>query len=107
MRAVAICKYRRKTKRPLAAASCLIAGNGSALASFEARIALANHEHLAAATHDFAVTVALLGGFKRGQDFHVDLPTRSGRGEARNCNALYAQGKALQTDRTKISVVDS
>jgi hypothetical protein len=66
----------RKTKRPLAAASCLIARNGSALTSLEARIALADHEHLAAATHDFAVTVALLGGFKRGQDFHVDLPTK-------------------------------
>jgi hypothetical protein len=43
---------------------------GSALTSLEARVALADHEYFAAATHDFAVAVALFGGLQRRQDFH-------------------------------------
>jgi hypothetical protein len=42
----------------------------SALTCLEARIALADNEHFAAAAHDLAIAVALLGGLERGQDFH-------------------------------------
>ena len=42
----------------------------SALACFKARVALADDEHFAAAAHDLAVAVALLGGFERGKNFH-------------------------------------
>jgi hypothetical protein len=42
----------------------------SALAGLEARVALADHENLAAATDDLAVAMALLGGFERRQYFH-------------------------------------
>jgi hypothetical protein len=34
------------------------------LACFEAGVALANHEHLAAPAHDFAIAVPLLGGLQ-------------------------------------------
>jgi hypothetical protein len=44
--------------------SFVIAAGKSALASLEARVALADHEYLAAATHDFAITVARLGRFQ-------------------------------------------
>jgi hypothetical protein len=37
----------------------------SALAGLEARIALADHENLAAAADDLAIAMALLGGFER------------------------------------------
>ena len=46
----------------------------SALARLEARIALADHEYLAAAAHDLAVAVALLGRFQRGKNFHGSSP---------------------------------
>jgi hypothetical protein len=42
----------------------------SALAGLEARVALADHENLAAAADDFAIAMALLGGFERGKYFH-------------------------------------
>jgi hypothetical protein len=44
---------------------------GLALARLETRVALADHEDLAAATHDLAIAVAGFGGFERRQDFHV------------------------------------
>jgi len=51
------------------------AGNrGSALTRLEARVALADHEHLAAATHDFAIAMTLLGGFEGRKDFHGGFP---------------------------------
>jgi len=46
----------------------------SALARFETRIALADHEDLAAAAHDLAIAVTGFGGFERGQDFHGSKP---------------------------------
>jgi hypothetical protein len=54
----------------------------SALARLEARIALADHENLAAAAHDLAVAVPLLRGFEGRKDFHwmpldVDRKTKS------------------------------
>ena len=42
----------------------------SALAGFEARVGLADHKDLAATSNDFAITVAGLGGFERGKNFH-------------------------------------
>jgi hypothetical protein len=46
------------------------AADRSALARLETRIALADHEYLAAATYDFAVTMALLCGLEGRQHFH-------------------------------------
>jgi hypothetical protein len=40
------------------------------LTRFETRIALADHEHFAAAANDFAIAMTLLGRFERRQDFH-------------------------------------
>jgi len=60
----------RKRKRPHTAALRQNEAGESALTRFETRIALADHEHLAATTHDLAIAVAGLGGFERGQDFH-------------------------------------
>jgi hypothetical protein len=42
----------------------------SALAGLEARIALADHENLAATAHDLAVAVPLLRGFEGRKHFH-------------------------------------
>jgi hypothetical protein len=44
---------------------------GLALTRLETRVALADHEYLAAAAHDLAIAVAGFGGLERGQDFHV------------------------------------
>jgi hypothetical protein len=44
--------------------------SASALARLEARIALADHEHLAATTDDLAVAMALLCGLEGRQHFH-------------------------------------
>jgi hypothetical protein len=63
-----------KRRRPLAAAFRAKCSGNSALASLEARVALADHEHLATTTHDLAVAVPLLGGFKRRQNFHDVFP---------------------------------
>src|SRR5690349_19434894 len=63
----------------------------SALTRLEARIALADHEHFAATTHDFAVAVALFCGLQRRQDFHGR--TQSGLCEAAHCKALREKGK--------------
>src|SRR6185312_829626 len=45
----------------------------STLTSFEARVALANHEHLAAPAHDLAVAVPLLGGLQGRKHLHGGL----------------------------------
>jgi hypothetical protein len=45
----------------------------STLAGFEARIALANHEHLAAPAHDLAVAVPRLGGLQGRKHLHGGL----------------------------------
>jgi hypothetical protein len=45
-----------------------------ALTRLEARIALADHEHFATATHDFAVAMTLFGGFEGRKDFHGGFP---------------------------------
>jgi hypothetical protein len=42
----------------------------SALARLETRIALADHEYLAATTHDLAVAMTLLCGLEGRQHFH-------------------------------------
>jgi hypothetical protein len=44
-----------------------------ALTSLETRVALADHEHLAATTHNLAVTVPRLGGLQRGKHLHGQL----------------------------------
>jgi hypothetical protein len=51
----------------------LIAAERSALTSLETRVALADHEHLAATTHNLAVTVPRLGGLQRGKHLHGQL----------------------------------
>jgi hypothetical protein len=63
----------RRRKRKKAARGGLKAKRcrGLALARLETRVALADHEDLAAAAHDLAIAVAGFGGFERGQDFHV------------------------------------
>jgi hypothetical protein len=45
----------------------------SALAGLETRVALADHERLAATAHNLAVTVPLLGGLQRGKHLHGQL----------------------------------
>src|SRR3546814_4310161 len=50
-------------------------GGASALARLEARVALADHEDLATATHDLAVAVTGLRRFQGGQDLH-DIPLK-------------------------------
>jgi hypothetical protein len=47
----------------------------SALTGLEARIALADHENLAATAHNLAVTVPLFGGLQRGKHLHGQLLT--------------------------------
>jgi hypothetical protein len=48
---------------------------GSALASLETRVRLADHEDLATAANDLAVTVTGLGRLQGRQDFHC-IPRR-------------------------------
>src|ERR1700761_1162794 len=64
----------------------------SALTSFKARVALADHENFAATTDDLAVPMALLGGFERGKYFHGGV---SGYGieAAADCNVLVRKRK--------------
>jgi hypothetical protein len=50
----------------------------SALTSLETGIALADHEHLAATTHNLAVTVPRLGGLQRVKHLHGQLLTLNG-----------------------------
>jgi hypothetical protein len=45
----------------------------SALASFETGIALADHENLAATTHNLAIAVPRLGGLQRVKHLHGQL----------------------------------
>jgi hypothetical protein len=47
----------------------------SALTSLETGVALADHEHLAATTHDLAVAVPRLGGLQRVKHLHGQLLT--------------------------------
>src|SRR3546814_5032744 len=51
-------------------------GVASALARLEPRVALADHEDLATATHDHAVAVTGLRRFQGGQDLH-DIPLKT------------------------------
>src|SRR3546814_8521955 len=51
-------------------------GGASALARLEARVALADHEDLATATHDLAVAVTGLRRFQGGRDLH-DIPLKT------------------------------
>jgi hypothetical protein len=50
----------------------------STLTRLEARVALADHEYLAATAHNLAVTVPLLGGLQRGKHLHGRLLERNG-----------------------------
>jgi hypothetical protein len=59
-------------KRPLAGHPEM--NLGLALARLEARIGLADHEHLAATAHDLAVAVATFGRLEGGQNFHQNYP---------------------------------
>ena len=52
-----------------------IAALESALTSLETGVALADHEHLAATTHDLAVAVPRFGGFQRIKHLHGQLLT--------------------------------
>jgi hypothetical protein len=45
----------------------------SALAGLETGVAFADHEHLAATTHDLAVAVPRLGGLQRVKHLHGEL----------------------------------
>ncbi|KZC22606.1 hypothetical protein RHOFW104T7_17490 [Rhodanobacter thiooxydans] len=47
----------------------------SALASLETGVALADHEHLAATTHNLAVAMPRLGGLQRVKHLHGQLLT--------------------------------
>jgi hypothetical protein len=59
-------------KKPLSRLFFRLPG-ASALACLETWITLADHEQLAAATHDLAVTVTCLGGFQRAEHLHGGL----------------------------------
>ena len=67
--------FEKQQKRAADAALSreLIAAEESALTSLESRIALADHEHFAATTHNLAVTVPRLGGLQRGKHLHGRL----------------------------------
>jgi hypothetical protein len=56
-------------------------GRRSALAGFEAGIRFADHEDLAAAPDDLAVTVAGFGRFEGIQDFHGVIPRTTKNGK--------------------------
>jgi hypothetical protein len=64
-----------KMQRAAASGPLKIAGvaSASALACLETRVALADHENLAATAHDLAVTMPLLGGLERRKHFHGGL----------------------------------
>jgi hypothetical protein len=47
----------------------------SALTSLETRVALADHEHLAATAHNLAVAMPRLGGLQRVKHLHGQLLT--------------------------------
>jgi len=61
-----------ETKKPACAGfiRAICAERDLALTRLETRIGLADYEHFATTTYDFAVTVACFGRFQRGQDFH-------------------------------------
>jgi hypothetical protein len=63
-------KRKGRTRRPLVT---IVESCRSALARLEARIALADHEDFAAAAHDLAIAMTLLGRFEGGQDFHDEF----------------------------------
>src|SRR5437899_5407288 len=60
------CYVPAKAKRPREAALCTTSTRNcrSALTRLETRVALADHEHFAPATHDLAVAMTRLGGFE-------------------------------------------
>ena len=74
-------KAKGRTRRPFQQHTAIAVI--SALARLEARVALADHENLAAAAHDFAVAVALLRGLQRIQHFHGIAPRNSLHKDAR------------------------
>src|SRR5690606_3164121 len=63
-----------------------LAPTGSALASLEARVRLADHEDLAATAHNLAVTMTGLRRLQGGQDFH-GIPRRITVGDLRSAAA--------------------
>jgi hypothetical protein len=65
-------KVKSAEKKKAAMRPFLESGNAgrSALTRLETRIALADHEHLAATTYDLAVAMALLCGLEGRQHFH-------------------------------------
>jgi hypothetical protein len=69
----------------------------STLTRLETRVALADHEHFAAAAHNLAVAVPLLGGLQRGKHLHGRLLERNETKKARKYNDLnylsQAQGR--------------
>jgi hypothetical protein len=60
----------------------------STLTRFETRVALTDHEHFAAAAHNLAVAVPLLGGLQRGKHLHGRLLERNETRKARKYNDL-------------------
>jgi hypothetical protein len=50
----------------------------SALTRLETRVALADHENLAATTHDLAVAMPGLGGLERRKNLHDTKPLAGG-----------------------------
>jgi hypothetical protein len=70
---------------------------GSALTRLETRVALADHEDLAAPTHDLAVAMARLGRLKRGQDFH-GLILRAGLQRRGTIQGNLSFGNTLSTN---------
>jgi uncharacterized protein (DUF1684 family) len=66
----------RVIKKAACAAFFFTRREKSALTSLETRVALADHEHLAATAHNLAVTVPLLGGLQRGKHLHGQLLKR-------------------------------
>jgi hypothetical protein len=66
-------KSRQQKSRPEAASCRTRKQLKLALTSLETRVALADHEHFAATTHNLAVTVPRLGGLQRGKHLHGQL----------------------------------
>jgi hypothetical protein len=67
----------------------------SALARLETRIALADHEYLAATTHDLAVAMALLCGLEGRQHFHGTPRNSFWTWKARNCKGFLRAWKVV------------
>ena len=70
IRRISARRYPETQKAACAAFQRRSAAIRLALARLETRIALADHENLAAATHDLAIAMAGLGGLERRKHFH-------------------------------------